>query len=407
LLNDFPEWNSTFAGPIQQSRDIVFFDQRGGGLSGPTLDCPEVGDAFRAALSEELTLAEEEQLVLEADLSCQARLRSQGIDLDAQNSAQRARDLTALMAALGYKEWNVFGISYGTFVAMTALLNEEPGIRSVVLDSVAPPPPVAQPLDLTVLAEATLDELFAACRADSACNSAYPDLEEEFYALIDRLNDAPISVEVEFQGSPNRIVLNGNRFLRSFVDFSFDFTPLIATIPFALSTVIAGDEMFLPEFARMVLAEEASVARGVLVNFECNELWPSYDEEAVADEHAPFRAQLMPFVGRSFLGGPGSGPCEELAGSEVSAGEGPIDQSVPALILSGQFDPGNTSGDAERMADAFGNPYLFVFPGTGHSVLYAWPECAVALIATFLENPTAEPDGACVAAIPPTTWVVP
>src|SRR5690606_39073830 len=75
---------------------------------------------------------------------CHADLTAQGIRLNAYTSAENAADIADLRVALGYEQVNLYGISYGTRLALTIMRDHPQGIRSVVLDSVYPPDAMGQ-----------------------------------------------------------------------------------------------------------------------------------------------------------------------------------------------------------------------------------------------------------------------
>lgn len=89
-------------------------------------------------LDDDLTLEEGQALTLEALTECRDRLLADDVDLTAYNSAESAADVADLRVALGYDEWNLYGISYGTRLAQTIVRDYPEGIRSVILDSSYP-----------------------------------------------------------------------------------------------------------------------------------------------------------------------------------------------------------------------------------------------------------------------------
>ena len=108
-------------GPLLEKRDVVLFDQRGTGYSQPALACPEYNQAVIDMLPKDMTAAESETVANKALLACRDRLVKEGVNLDMYNSAQNAADIEALRQALGYDQVNLYGISYGTRLALTAL----------------------------------------------------------------------------------------------------------------------------------------------------------------------------------------------------------------------------------------------------------------------------------------------
>ena len=190
---------------IYRSRDVIVFDQRGVGLSQPALDCPEVDAYSLEMLDKNPTLEEETRSSLAVYQACRDRLAAEGINLSAYNSAENAADVDDIRRALGYEAWNLYGVSYGTRLALTTMRDHPAGIRSVVLDSVVP-------LQADLLAEIgpnaerAMDLLFERCGADAACSTAYPDLEMFFFDVVERLNVAPITFRVE----PYDVLLDGD-----------------------------------------------------------------------------------------------------------------------------------------------------------------------------------------------------
>ena len=85
-----------------------------------------------------------------------------------------------LRLALGYDQWNLYGVSYGTRLALTVMRDYPQGVRSVVLDSVYPLQ-VNLYTDLPENFDRSLKVLFETCAANADCSSTYPDLEASFY----------------------------------------------------------------------------------------------------------------------------------------------------------------------------------------------------------------------------------
>jgi pimeloyl-ACP methyl ester carboxylesterase len=93
-----------------------------------------------------------------------------GADLSAYNSTESAADVADLRKVLGYAAWNIYGTSYGSYLAQTIMRNHPAGIRSVVLDSVLPPT-YSVPANWWNT-RAGFDNLFQACAAEPACDAA-------------------------------------------------------------------------------------------------------------------------------------------------------------------------------------------------------------------------------------------
>jgi pimeloyl-ACP methyl ester carboxylesterase len=170
-------------------RDVVTFDQRAAGISSDMVTCFNTlgGDILELLVPSRAT--PESQSALFRD--CAVELAAKGNDLTAYNTYQNALDVRALMRALGYADYNIYGVSYGTTLGLEVMRSAPEGLRSVVLDSVSPPQAKvydenAKPTQESI--QAVLDQ----CAADAACAAAYPDLEAVLFRVAEQLQKAPI-----------------------------------------------------------------------------------------------------------------------------------------------------------------------------------------------------------------------
>lgn len=154
-------------------RDWVFFDQRGGGRSVPSLYCQPEEDS------------------LEQVKRCRDRLIREGVDLAQYNSVRIATDMEELRKALGVKQWNVWGASYGARLAMTFARYYPASTRTMLVDGPYLPEDQERVEDLRG-AEVVLHKIFGKCAADAACAARYPDLRSRFLAALPRLRQQPI-----------------------------------------------------------------------------------------------------------------------------------------------------------------------------------------------------------------------
>ena len=188
----------------------MLFDQRGTQFSSP-LTCSFFtvdelfddslfgsggGDASSIDLApefDEAKLMEDARLAVGADTRrCVQELTASGIDLRQYNSVASSNDAVALMDALEYPTYNLFGISYGTRLALVMMRDHpDAGIRSVVLDSSFPPEIPGFERFVTEAHEVVM-QLFADCKIDPVCDGAYPNLKERFKTLLRNTEVTPI-----------------------------------------------------------------------------------------------------------------------------------------------------------------------------------------------------------------------
>ena len=175
----------------RRTRDVVTFDQRAAALSSRTVACYEemaenVVDLTKVTL-ETLPKSTMDEMVE----PCVREIQSAQADLSAYNTENNARDVRAIADALGYDIYNIYGISYGTKLALEVLRTAPDGVRSVVIDGVAPPQ-VKLYDDLIGPYADTMDALADQCASDEACDAAYPDLRNIINAAFMKLASEPI-----------------------------------------------------------------------------------------------------------------------------------------------------------------------------------------------------------------------
>src|SRR4029434_45907 len=141
-------------------------DQRGTYFSQPRLVCRETN---------QLPADADEQKQKEAYRRCGERLAKEAGDLSAFNSLENARDVDAVRSALGYEQFNFYGVSYVTELGQFLMRERPPGLRSVVLDAVVPRRSSVV-TDGRPVKQQVIQRYAKACEQSPACNAAYPDL---------------------------------------------------------------------------------------------------------------------------------------------------------------------------------------------------------------------------------------
>ena len=154
---------------LRRTRDVVLIDQRGTGRSSP-LDCA----AFRPREDEAFDIDP-----LPRARACADELKAKGVDAAQYTTTAWVADLEAMREALGYERWNLWGGSYGTRVAQEYLRRHPQRVRTMILDSVAPPGMIIS-LDVWRTREAALAAVYAHCAASERCRTAHPDLAATF-----------------------------------------------------------------------------------------------------------------------------------------------------------------------------------------------------------------------------------
>jgi pimeloyl-ACP methyl ester carboxylesterase len=184
--------------PWRDRRDLVVYDQRSAGLSGASVQCAQALSQNLVEIARPGSRANVDGIAAPALMKqCVAELEAQGVPLPLYNTTQNALDLPLVVKALGYGDYNIYGISYGTKLALEVMRVAPQGIRSVIIDGVAP-----SWLNLYTLQSQKYDEAIQhvvdQCAADKACNQAYPELGRIFTETLHKAARG----EVLFRGQP-------------------------------------------------------------------------------------------------------------------------------------------------------------------------------------------------------------
>jgi pimeloyl-ACP methyl ester carboxylesterase len=377
---------------IVVDRDWVFFDQRGGGRSNPAFYCPLNDDWFKRIKT------------------CRDELIKRGVDLSQYNSARIAGDMEALRKALGVKQWNVWGASYGTRLAFTVARYYPSSVRTLLLDSAYLPEDQEVVEDLRG-AEVVLHKLFSKCASDAACSSKYPQLRERFLAALPRLRRQPLSIGKE-QRDDARVM---GFFVNTLYGGAYpSFEQRVQHVLAYLDAAARGDgELLLQIEQKMAsttpaippLPEQGKFQTGQNLSIDCHEEKPFESPEEWA------QAAAKSDVVRALFG-PGSldgnfKTCALWPAGRADAIENThVHYDGPILAFTGELDP-NLSGIAGyKIEMLYANARNVVFKNAGHAQFYIrsynyspeeyeYRRCALELGRQFLADPRQKLDAHC------------
>jgi len=337
---------------VNEAFPLVFFDQRGTGLSSP-LEC-DLGET-----GNELEVSEEDSQALLAELkSCLEKLP---YDPRYFTTGDAVADLEWVRERMGYQQLNLYGVSYGTRLAQRYLKSHPTRVRSVVLDGVVPPELVlgqsfAQTLD------AALAKLDRACEKDLGCK-ALGGLQARLARLKSALNKQQMVVRFNHPRSGEAIDQTLSMAALGMLVRMYAYSPeTYALLPQTLAQAEAGNAA--PLLSQAILIGERmreSIGLGVQLSVVCSEDAPMFAAE-VPKEEASFLGALIANQMRAM--------CElwprlPAPGDFHSA----MSSETPALFLSGEFDPVTPPEFAQQASKGWGKARHLIAPGQGHHVL--------------------------------------
>ena len=374
---------------LNDSRDIVFVDQRGTGQSNP-LDCEDDEEQSLQQLFED---ALPERVVARC---------LEGLDADPRQyvTTIAVADLDEVRAALGYDKLNLWGGSYGTRMALEYLRRHGDHVRSVVLDGVAPAN-MKLPLSFVSDGEAALQRLLEACDKEMLCRKTYPDLRQTIARMRGELARRPMRVGIQDPRTGEReiISVNENVFLSGLFRPLY-VAELASLLPYGIASAADGD--FNPLLAQnLEFADDVSenLALGLHLSVICAEDIPRVTpEDLAAVAHSFFGHSLVDDFVRA---------CKVWPRGKVPADfYDPVKSDVPTLILSGGIDPATPPHHGEEVARTLTRAKHLLAPQIGHGV--SLHGCAPRLIESFIRKGNADGlDGKCLERIPRPLFVLP
>jgi len=338
--------------PVREHRDVVLVDQRGTGKSN-RIDCPV--EAEETPQSVFGNLFDPDQV-----RECLQQVRTHA-DPTFYTTDLVVDDLDAVRDWLGYEQVLLWGGSGGTRTALVWLRRHPDRVAGALLDGVTPTD-FRAPSTYARGCQDALDQMFADCRQQEACHTAFPDLEADFAKLAARFENGPVSTQItdgEGKQVPIEMYLGDFGYaVRGLIYRSRTLAKLPAMIHLAATTDDLGP--FAQAYWQRQVGLRPIVAMGVHFSIFCSE-----DLRFIGDEN------VEGFTKDTFLGtylfDQYSGACEEWEVAEVDESFlGPVKSDVPVLLFSGHYDPSTTVALAEQVASHLPNSRHVVVRNESH-----------------------------------------
>jgi len=398
------------AGGMNAERDVIFVNQRSGLHDEPHLACPEL-DAFDAH-AVELVYQDPATAALDgaAVAACRNRLAATGANLLAFGTLADAADFADLRVALGIEQWNVYGVSYGAYLAQQLARDHPEGIRKLILDSVLPP--TVNIVEKWWEAPASgFKAIFKACADQPACAAVYPNLEAVFNTTVNKLARTPAHVTVTgASGKRIQVTIDGFKLVPLIMDWTandkvVDIPRMIYNIAYGDGTMAAGA---IAVAAEKPADQQGLLGAGLALDAYCQDManWTT-PQQALA--HAKM---AMPALPDSVLqiAPTGSYMFHECAAWDTNRSDPitrtPAVSGTPTLILSGTFDSKTSPSWISESTRGLRNSVVVHIPGAGHAVLPR-SKCGQSIMSSFVNNPTARVDTSCVAQVAIPQFTVP
>lgn len=374
---------------VRRDRDIVVVDQRGTGRSN-RLDCtfPDESDA---AFSDPQKLREIVRRCL-AGLPGDPRYYTTSIAV---------RDLDDVRNALGYRQIDLYGVSYGTRVAQHYMRRYPDRVRVAILDGVVPPELAMGPT-VALDAQAAIDSAFARCNEDSHCNRAFPNVAGSFTTLRSRLQSQPISLSVPdpLSAEPTQTQL-GIAELSAAVRLLSYSDETLSTLPLLIHEAQTGQPQGLAAQYLMIKRNlEKQIANGMHFAVVCSEDAPRWGESNISEA-----AVAKTYIGTTFMAAMRT-VCDQWPRGPVDPEfSKPLISTLPTLILSGGNDPVTPARYGEEVQRGLSKSKHLVLAGQGHGQIGV--ACMPRLVAEFIASGDVDKvDDACTKTVAPAPFLL-
>ena len=372
--------------------DLIIFEQRGTKYAKPALDCPEVSTANINSAKNNFDAKMSRIDEVNAAKICYERLIAQGIDLSAYNSAESAADIEDLRRVLGFEKINLWGISYSARLMQNVMREYPKGIRSVVLESTLPVEVNYDEVGVDGIVYA-LNRVFKNCKADAECAAAYPNLENEFYETVAKLNKEPLFAKLKdgTSGKDFEIKLDGNDFATWIIDYLLsDSAQAIINAPLAIHSTYQGKYQSFERYANEKVSP-SNYSLGMRYSVWCSEELPFENRQKI-DAQSFLYPRLK---GYEVMSLPDICSVWKVAKAKPIENK-PVKSAIPTFVIAAEYDAYTPPAWGKSVAGNLKNSYFVEIPWAGHGPAFS-TSCLLDLIGDFFNDTKKAPDSsACV-----------
>lgn len=353
---------------LREVADVIAFDQRGTGLSAHIPDRP-APTTWPVMIHEGMTAGYRDEMQ-----KAWVDWTRAGVAMTGYNTEQSADDIDDLRRHLGAETINLWGISYGTHLALSVLKRHPERIGRVALASLEGQD---QTIKRPARIDAYLDRVDGLMGQDPAVRAAVPNLPALMRRVHDRLEAQPATVTMAGEAGPVDLSIGGFG-VQLMASAMVANPPTLAMLPGIYLALDAGKtevlaSLFPPPhryFGITGMPEAMDLASGV-----------SPGKLAVIAQEAK----------TAVLGDVFNFPMPHLLGSipGVDLGEEfrqPIRIETPALLVAGSLDGRTPLEEQAEVIAQFDNKTQVLVENAGHNVFEAHPQVQTLLVRFFREE---------------------
>ncbi len=367
--------------PMRNTRDLIVFDQRGIGFSSP-LPNPDVG-IFKILAG---NFNEKQEYILMRDTLARYKQKciNNKLALECYITSQSAADVNALMENLNYKQYVLYGESYGTRLARTVMDKFPKRINCVIADAPAILEDDFLSLRIKNYSDG-LEKIFRYCENDPHCKEKNPTIRNDYVDGVAALVKTPIELNI-----------GGKSFFVNPQDALFMlryqlYAPNSKTsVPAFIKALKERDTNNLNESQQFLQGFVNSLNLSLFISTGRNE---EYDAKRT-DNYFDSLYSTLPNVPAKL----GFFTSLYKASSDwhtkvLTTEEKKLKQSaIPTLIFVNKYDPVTPPKNGFIFKETLPNAKLFVLDLQGHGVT---GDCATQVMIDFMSNPKGKINTSC------------
>jgi len=349
--------------------DVIAFDQRGTGLSAHIPDRPASTAPFPALTHQAITDWYRDEMQ-----KAWVDWTRAGVAMSGYNTEQNADDIEDLRRHLGADRVNLWGISYGTHLALSVLKRHPSSIGRVALASLeGQDQTIKRPAHI----DAYLDRVDRLMSEDPAVRAAVPNMPALMRRVHARLDANPAKVTMKGEDGPVDLTMGG-------FGVQMMASAMVANPP-SLS-MLPGIYLALDAGKTEVLASLFPTPQNY---FSIGGMPEAMD---LASGVSPGRLALIETEAKTaVLGDAFNLPMPHLLGAipGVDLGDefrAPIRIDTPAMLVAGTLDGRTPLEEQAEVIAQFHNKTQVLVENAGHNVFEAHPEVQTQLVKFFGEE---------------------
>ena len=373
-----------FTSAVLSRFDIVGFDPRGVGQSDPAVRCmtgPQL-DKYFATSDDPANSAQFATVVSERKLYAAQCARNAAALLPYLGSANQAKDMDVLRAALGEQALTYLGKSYGTYLGASYAQQFPSRVRALVLDGAVDPAASGLQLDVTQAEgfESAFDQFTTWCATQSGCplGAGGESAVGKVAGLLTAADRHPLTNLLGASQPANGAMLLGG------IESALYLRQEWPVLKSALSGAFDGDGTILIQLADSLLERSTSGTYSnlsdALMSVDCiDRPWPrslgSWRAAAAA------AAKAAPLFGAPLVWG--SLPCAywpvPSSVEHIRAAGAP-----PVLVVGDLHDPATPYQWAINLSRELASGVLLGWNGEGHTSYMQGSSCVDGIVDSYL-----------------------